>query len=79
MLVSIAIPNFMAYQARSRRSEAYANLAALARAEKAYLAERNVFLDIGVSGEPTLPDPTLYGGLGTTTMQIGRASCRERV
>lgn len=68
VLVSIAIPNFIAYQARSRRSEAYSNLAALARAEKAYLAERNSFLDIGASGEPTLPNPALYGGLGASTM-----------
>ncbi|HEY5665930.1 MAG TPA: prepilin-type N-terminal cleavage/methylation domain-containing protein, partial [Gammaproteobacteria bacterium] len=68
VLSAIAVPNFIAYQARSRRSEAYANLASLARAQKAYLAERNQFLDIGASGEPTLPDPGLYGGLGTNTM-----------
>jgi len=68
VLAAIAVPNFLAYQARSRRSEAYANLSALARSEKAYQAEQNSFLDIGASGEPTLPDPALYGGLGTTTM-----------
>jgi type IV pilus assembly protein PilA len=68
VLCSIAIPNFIAYQARSRRSEAYANLAALARAQKAYLAERNEFLDVFDSGQLTLPNPGLYGGLGVTTM-----------
>jgi type IV pilus assembly protein PilA len=68
VLCAIAIPNFVAYQARSRRSEAYANLASLARAEKAYLAERNEFLDVFDSGELTLPDPALYGGLGAQTM-----------
>ena len=56
VLCAIAIPNFIAYQARSRRSEAYANLASLARAERAYLAERNEFLDVFDSGELTLPD-----------------------
>ena len=68
VLASIAIPNFIAYQARSRRSEAYANLASLARAQKAYLAERNEFLDVFDSGQLTLPNPGLYGGLGVTTM-----------
>lgn len=68
LLCAIAIPNFIAYQARSRRSEAYANLAALARAQKAYLAERNEFLDVFDSGQLTLPNPGLYGGLGVTTM-----------
>jgi type IV pilus assembly protein PilA len=70
VLSAIAIPNFIAYQARARRSEAYANLASLARAQKAYLAERNQFLDVFDSGELTLPDPGLYGdgNLGTTTM-----------
>jgi len=69
LLCAIAIPNFMAYQARSRRSEAYTNLSALARSEKAYLAERNEFLDVvAVTGEITVPDPAAYGGLGVTTM-----------
>ena len=68
VLCAIAIPNFIAYQARSRRSEAYANLASLARAQKAYLAERNEFLDVFDSGQLTLPNPGLYGGLGVTTM-----------
>jgi type IV pilus assembly protein PilA len=68
VLSAIAIPNFIAYQARARRSEAYANLASLARAQKAYLAERNQFLDVFDSGQATLPNPALYGGLGVTTM-----------
>ena len=32
VLSAIAIPNFMSYQARTRRSEAYVNLASIARA-----------------------------------------------
>lgn len=68
VLTAIAIPNFLAYQAKARRGEAYSNLVALARAEKAHYAERDVFPDISVTGEPSLPDPSLYGGLGIQKM-----------
>jgi type IV pilus assembly protein PilA len=71
LLAATAVPNFIRYQARSRRSEAYANVAALARAQKSYQAERNEFLDtFDLSGEPSLPDYTLYndGDLGTQKM-----------
>lgn len=74
VLAAIAVPNFIAYQARARRSEAYANLAALSRAEIAYQAELNEYLDVGDSGEPTLPDPGLYGGLGLLKMPWDNAS-----
>lgn len=60
LLAAIAIPNFIRYQARSRRSEAYANLAGLARAQKSLRAERDIFLDSGNSW----PDPTMYGPTG---------------
>lgn len=59
LLASVAIPNFLRYQARSRRSEAYANLAELARAQKSFQAERNTFHDT------TLPYPAA-AGTGTT-------------
>jgi type IV pilus assembly protein PilA len=58
LLAAMAIPNFIRYQARTRRSEAFANLSALARAQKAYQAERDQFIDSGNS----YPDPTLYNG-----------------
>ena len=64
ILVSIAVPNFLSYQARSRRSEAMTNLAAVGRAQKAFQAERNTYHDSGVSW----PDDAMYGGLGTTQM-----------
>ncbi|MGH0028676.1 MAG: type IV pilin protein [Myxococcota bacterium] len=57
ILAAIAIPNFVRYQARSRRSEAFANLAGLARAQKSLRAERDIFLDSGNS----YPDPAMYG------------------
>ncbi len=57
---AIAIPNFLTFQARSRRSEAYSNLAGLARAYKSYGADRDVFPDMLTSTtppEPSLPSP----------------------
>ncbi|MEM7408946.1 MAG: hypothetical protein AAF430_01765 [Myxococcota bacterium] len=69
VLAAIAIPNFVRYQARSRRSEAYANLASLARAYKAYGAETGVYPNMfTVAGVTSLPDPGPYGGLGTGKM-----------
>ena len=68
VLTALAIPNFLAYQAKARRGEAYTNLSALARAQKTYHAEHGRFLDVLTSGEPSLPDPNLYGGLGVHKM-----------
>lgn len=61
-LSAIAIPNFMRYQARSRRSEAWVNVSGVALAQKSYFAEKNSYHD---STAPW-PDYTLNGGLGTT-------------
>ena len=48
LLAAVAIPNFLSYQARSRRSEAFANLAALARAQQTVQAEVNSYVDTGL-------------------------------
>jgi len=45
LLAAIAIPSFLQYQARSRRSEAYANIGSIVRSEKAFFAERDTFHD----------------------------------
>lgn len=50
ILASVAIPSFLNYQLTAKRSEAYANLSALAKAQKSYYAEFNVF--VGVLSEP---------------------------
>jgi type IV pilus assembly protein PilA len=50
VLASVAIPSFRNYQLTSKRSEAFANLAALAKSQKAYYAEFNEF--VGVASEP---------------------------
>jgi len=44
VLASIAIPSFRNYQMNAKRAEAYANLAALAKAQKTYFAEFNQFV-----------------------------------
>jgi type IV pilus assembly protein PilA len=43
ILAAIAIPNFIKFQARSKQSEAKANLKAMFTAEKAYIQEKDVF------------------------------------
>jgi len=43
ILAAIAIPNFVKFQARSKQSEAKANLKAMFTAQKAYAAEKDKF------------------------------------
>src|SRR5712671_226821 len=43
ILAAFAIPNFVKFQARSKQSEAKANLKAMFTAEKAFLAEKDRF------------------------------------
>jgi type IV pilus assembly protein PilA len=69
ILAAIAIPNFLAYQAKSRRAEAYANVVAIATSELTYQAESDVYIDAGA-----FPDWTPYGGLGTHKMAWDAAS-----
>jgi prepilin-type N-terminal cleavage/methylation domain-containing protein len=63
LLSAIAIPGFLAYQARSRRSEAYANLAAVARLQSTFYAERGEYFEAAA-----WPDYTAYGGLSAKRM-----------
>jgi prepilin-type N-terminal cleavage/methylation domain-containing protein len=46
VLAAIAIPAFLNYQNRSRRSEAFSNLAAIAKLEQSYFAEYNSYVDV---------------------------------
>ena len=64
VLVAIAIPNFLSYQARSRRSEAYVNLAAVARLQTTYQFERGDYFEAGA-----WPDFSAYGGLSAEKME----------
>jgi prepilin-type N-terminal cleavage/methylation domain-containing protein len=60
-LAAIAIPNFLSYQARSRRSEAWVNVSGIVVAQKSYFAEKDTYHD---SGAPW-PDYSSDGGLST--------------
>jgi type II secretory pathway pseudopilin PulG len=60
-LSAIAIPNFLRYQARSRRSEAYVNVVSIVRAQKSYFAERDTYHD----SDAPWPDYVANGGLST--------------
>ena len=50
ILASVAIPSFINYQLTSKRAEAYSNLSALAKAQKSYFAEFNIF--VATASEP---------------------------
>ena len=73
VLSAIAIPNFVSYQAKSRRSEAYSNLSGLGRAEKAYQAEKDAFVESTV-GVLAFPDWTAYGGMSAKKPWDGASS-----
>lgn len=66
IMMAIAVPSFMSYQARSRRSEAFANLQALAHAQTTYKAERDSYFGT----DNNYPDFTAQndGVLGTKKM-----------
>ena len=43
ILAAIAIPNFLRYQAKSKQSEAKANLGAIFTSETSYKAEKDIY------------------------------------
>jgi prepilin-type N-terminal cleavage/methylation domain-containing protein len=63
ILASVAIPSFINYQLTAKRAEAFANLASLAKGQKAYFAEFNTF--VAVAAEPSGG----LGGLAPTTIK----------
>jgi type IV pilus assembly protein PilA len=69
ILAAIAIPNFVKFQARSKQSEAKANLKAAFTAEKAYAAEKDKFSvltgEIGFSPERNNRYTYWVGAAGT--------------
>jgi len=66
LIVIIGIENFVKFQARSKQSEAKANLKALWTAEMAYRQEKDVFTtDVGRAGfEPERGNRYQYNALG---------------
>ena len=76
ILAAVAIPSFINYQLSSKRTEAYANLAALAKAQKSYFAEFNDFVPAVVEPSSTLGvNPTntkrRSAAIGTTFAAVG--------
>ncbi len=75
ILAAIAIPNFNRFQAKSKQSEAKANLKGIFTAAKARFAEKDnfgsTFADIGFAPEKNNRYTYLYGGTtaGTTLWQ----------
>jgi len=60
LISAIAVPSFLRYQLRAKRSEAYANLAAISKAEEGYYATNGVYYDTGNA---------FPGGVGPTKRQ----------
>jgi type IV pilus assembly protein PilA len=66
VLSAIAIPNFMSYQARARRTEGFTNLAAIGRIQETFQATAGVYFH---SGAPFPDWAAQVGDLGTRKMQ----------
>lgn len=76
ILAAVAIPSFINYQLSSKRTEAYANLAALAKAQKAYFAEFNDFVPVmsepfGTLGVPPTSTKRSKEGIETEFAAVG--------
>ena len=56
ILVALAVPAFMTYQLRAKRSEAYGNLASIARSQESYFVANGSYVDTGMP-YPELPPP----------------------
>jgi len=77
ILAAIAIPNFLAYQARSRQAEARTNLGAVFVSEVAFFGENNRYSDFatigytlaGQSNRYTYRSPVAAGNAGTSSAQ----------
>jgi len=66
ILSSVAVPSFLSYQARSRRSEAFINLQSLARSQVTYKAERDIYF----STDNAYPDFTAQNNGVLSTLKM---------
>jgi prepilin-type N-terminal cleavage/methylation domain-containing protein len=71
VLASVAIPSFINYQMTAKRSEAFSNLSALSKAQKAYYSEFNTF--VSVAEEPSTTLGTLPNSKKRDSTSIGAA------
>lgn len=70
ILAAAAIPAFLSYQARTRRSEAFTHLRGIATAQESFRATQDIYASTGVP----FPDWTSYGGLGIKKLPWDAAS-----
>jgi|WetSurSiteA1Bulk_404760.scaffolds.fasta_scaffold08386_2 type IV pilus assembly protein PilA len=77
ILAAIAIPNFLRYQAKSKQSEAKANLGAIFTSEVSYSSERDTYTDRGnLDWAPTGTTRYAYSvTTATTTLFTAQATC----
>jgi len=77
ILAAIAIPNFIKFQARSKQSEAKANLKAAFTAEKAYIQEKDAYNSliniVGFTPERNNRYAYFLAGTGTLQQRTGAA------
>jgi len=71
VLAAVAIPSFVNYQLTAKRSEAFANLASLGKAQKAYFAEFGDF--VASEPEPWFTSGTLANAVKRDSAPIGPA------
>jgi type IV pilus assembly protein PilA len=79
ILAAIAIPNFLAYQMKSRQAEAKTNLKAVGTSEIAFAAEKGCFVGVGQYGAPVAAAnkkavPTAWG-VGPAVSAAGSIFC----
>jgi len=74
ILATIAIPQFMTYQLRSKSAEAKSNLAAIQVAEEAYFSEFGVYVTASPE-PPAVPGPqaSVFNDVGSDFAQLGFA------
>ena len=69
ILATIAIPSFVSYNARSRRTEAFANLSAIEHAQKTFFAERDTYYGTTLPWpDPSAHNAEIGGVLGSVKM-----------
>ena len=76
ILASIAIPSFLNYQLTSKRAEAFANLSALSKAQKAYFAEFNDYVSVvaeplGATGQGPTTEKRDKSGIDAAFTDVG--------
>jgi type IV pilus assembly protein PilA len=76
LIAAVAVPNFITYQARARRSEGFAHVAGIAHAYKIYQADKGSYPDMRTetlalgAQAASLPDPAASGMTAPGTVKM---------